>query len=113
MNEVKISGKLCQKKEAFTQNGKCITSFGLSFYNGKKDGNTVYDFLDCKYFGKLNIKDKEIVDIVGWLAVESWQKDGKKYSKTVVYCKDVKLYTSDNKTSEQVENLPFDDEMPF
>lgn len=89
MNEIKIDGKLCNKKESFTPSGKCITTFGLNFYNGKKDGKSVYDFIDCKMFDKINFNSKERVSITGWLGVESWTKDGKTNKKVVVYVKEI------------------------
>jgi hypothetical protein len=115
MNEVKIDGILCNKKEAYTQSGKCITSFGLNFYNGKKDGKSVYDFIDCKMFDRTDLKNKDRVQLTGWLGVESWEKDGKTNKKVVFYARE--LVKSDNKAATDKawgENVIQDDcSIPF
>ena len=98
MNEIKLDGILCNKKEAYTQSGKCITSFGLNFYNGKKDGKAVYDFIDCKMFEKTNFQNKDKIELTGWLGVESWEKDGKTNKKVVVYARELSLV---NKTADR------------
>ena len=111
MNEIKIDGILCNKKEAYTQTSKCITSFGLNFYNGKKDGKAVYDFIDCKMFDKTEFKNKDRVQLTGWLGIESWEKDGKTNKKVVVYVKELV-----NKTAEKSadnSNDDFGDSIPF
>lgn len=89
MNEIKIDGKICSQRAISTQGGKTITTFRLNIYNGKKDGKSVYDFIDCKYFDSLNIPDKTNIVITGWLGVESWVKDGKENKRVVVYAKSV------------------------
>ena len=89
MNKVEIDGILCNKKESFTQNGKCITSFGLSIYNGKKNDKPVYDFIDCKLFDKTQFNNRDKVRITGWISVESWEKDGKTIKKVVFYVSEI------------------------
>lgn len=89
MNEIKIDGKICSQRATKTASGKTITTFGLNIYNGKKDGKAVYDFVDCKYFGELDIADKTKVVVSGWLGVESWTKDGKTIKRVVVYANHV------------------------
>lgn len=59
MNEVKLSGKIYNKKEAHTPSGKLCTTFGLSVWNGKKDGNNTYEFMNCKLWGELPDTDGE------------------------------------------------------
>lgn len=109
MNEIKIDGRICNQNKTTFSSGKCVTRFGLHIYNGKKDGNKVYDFIDCKYFGELNISDKTDVDVEGWIGVESWQKDGKEYKKVIVYARKVKPQGQ----KEQTQNQIIDDDMPF
>lgn len=127
MNEVKIIGKFCQKKEYYMQDGTCVTRFSLNFRNGKRGENDIYDFLSCKYLGKLDIENKCIVEVTGWLAVENWEHDGKKYSKVVIKSKQggVVIYTPKGKEETQkvdifpdkdvepYEDLPLDDDIPF
>ena len=81
MNEVKITGKVYNAKVSTSLSGKSITRFGLSIYCGKdKEGKSKYGFVDCKYFGNL-VTDDGLKDVVGKLSVDSWEKDGKKFSK--------------------------------
>ena len=91
MNEIKLDGILCNKKESFTQSGKCITTFGLNFYNGKKDGKATYDFIDCKMFEKTPYTNKDKITITGWLGVETWTKDNRTNKKVLVYVKSIEL----------------------
>ena len=111
MNEIKIDGILCNKKESFTQSGKCITSFGLNFYNGKKDGKAVYDFIDCKMFEKSDLQNKDKVELIGWLGVESWTKDGKTNKKVIVYAKELVNKSVDKPVDNS--NDDFGDDIPF
>ena len=81
MNEVKITGRVYNAKTTNTLSGKSITRFGLSIYCGKdKEGKAKYGFVDCKYFGNL-VTDEKLKDVTGHLTVDSWEKDGKKFSK--------------------------------
>lgn len=112
MNEIKIDGKICQQRAILTQSGKTITSFSLNIYNGKKDGNSVYDFIDCKYFGALDIPNKTIVIITGWIGVESWVKDGETHKKVVIYAKDVEKDMT-RATQQEPSNDLLDDDIPF
>lgn len=112
MNEIKIDGKICSQRAFLTQSGKTITTFSLNIYNGKKDGKSVYDFVDCKYFGALNIPDKTIVVITGWIGVESWVKDAKENKRVVVYAKSVERDMT-RATQEEPSNDLLDDDIPF
>lgn len=103
MNNLELNGKICQQKAITTSTGKTITSFSLNFYNGKKDGKSQYAFIDCKMFSALDIEDKSMVDCKGWLGSESWEKDGKKYSRIVFYVKEIQV--TSNKISSDGTNL--------
>lgn len=103
MNNVELNGKICQQKAITTSTGKTITSFSLNFYNGKKDGKSQYAFIDCKMFSAIDIDDKSNVACKGWLGSESWEKDGKKYSRIVFYVKEIEVV--DNKISSEGRNL--------
>lgn len=114
MNEIKIEGNIYSKEPIHTSNGKVITPFGLAIYNGKKDGKTVYDFIDCKYFGSINISDKTKVVVTGWIGVESWEKDGKTNRRTVIYAKEIQGDITKGMTKPKLENTEvFDDEIPW
>ena len=103
MNNVELNGKICQQKAITTSTGKTITSFSLNFYNGKKDGKSQYAFIDCKMFSAIEIDDKSNVACKGWLGAESWEKDGKKYSRIVFYVKEIEVV--DNKISSEGRNI--------
>lgn len=117
MNEIKIDGKICSQRAFNTQSGKTITSFSLNIYNGKKDGQSTYDFIDCKYFGSLDIADKTKVVVSGWIGVESWEKDGHTNKRIVVYAKEVNIDNSTNANNVDVfpekDVEPLDDDIPF
>ncbi len=109
MNEVKISGKICNIKEVYTPSKKVVTSFGLNIYNGKDaEGNAKYEFLNCKMFDKVQAEPKSMVEVEGWLGVEEY-KD-KKY--VVVYVK--KISDLEKKQDETVvANDNLDDDILF
>lgn len=115
MNEIKLDGKICSQKAFTTQSGKTITNFALNIYNGKKDGKAVYDFIDCKYFGALDIPDKTKVVVSGWLGVESWEKDGKTNKRVLVYAKEVNRDIAVGMTKPENDNTNdfTDDDIPF
>lgn len=116
MNTLELNGKICQQKAITTSTGKTITIFSLNFYNGKKDGKSQYAFIDCKIFSALDIVDKSNVNCKGWLGSESWEKDGKKYSRIVFYVKEIEVTSNvikplDSETK-QVDDFG-DDIVPF
>lgn len=115
MNEIKIDGRICNQNKTTFSSGKCVTRFGLHIYNGKKDGNKVYDFIDCKYFGALDIPDKTKVVVSGWLGVESWEKDGHTNKRVVVYAKEVGKDIAVGMTKPETDNTNdfTDDDIPF
>ena len=120
MNEVKITGKIYNPKVSTTAAGKSVTRFGLSIYCGKdKEGKSRYGFVDCKYFGNI-ADDGNLKDIDGYLSVDAWEKDGKKFSKPEIIVKNITDSTMfENKqeqkqeTKEEPKEEPFDDEIPF
>lgn len=126
MNEFKLSGKMGNKKEAYTSSGKCRTTFGINFYNGKdQNGKAVYEWINCKMNEKTSVPNKEYVIAEGWIAVETWKKDGKEYKNTVFIVKKLmideetkkKFGKSSSNIDEQwgenvVSEAPFDD-APF
>ena len=90
MNKVELTGRIYNTKVSNTTTGKTITRFGLSIYTGKgKDGKAQYGFVDCKYFGDIT-NTEGLKDVAGYLTVDSWEKDGKKYSKPEVVVDSIK-----------------------
>ena len=81
MNEIKLKGTVFNAK----QSGK-VTTFRLSFYNGK-DKAGAYNpngFIECKVFENVEFKDKERIVVVGYLAQDYWEYQGKKYSQLCI-----------------------------
>ena len=108
MNEVKISGKIYNVKEAHTTSGKVISTFGLSVWNGKKDGNNTYEFINCKFWGNIGNKDGDKI-IQGKLTFDVWEKDGKKVSKPVILVETIRKSEFNNQQTGQVEQSSYDD----
>jgi single stranded DNA-binding protein len=73
-----------------TKNGKTLASFGVCYNDSyQKDGEWVKkpNFWDCTAFGKAAdylFHKGELVHIEGAMSVDTWEKDGKKFSKTVL-----------------------------
>lgn len=112
MNEIRIKGTVFNAK----QNGK-ITTFRLSFYNGK-DKTGAYNpngFIECKCFDNITFKDKERIEITGYLACDYWEYQGKKYSQLCIKVNEI--IRGENKKSDNLEKLeeewnkPVDDEL--
>ena len=112
MNKVELSGRIYNIKEATTSSGKTVTRFGLSIYTGKnKEGKSQYGFIDCKYFGRVSTSE-ELQDVSGRLTVDSWEKDGKKFSKPEVIVDEIKESEMFAKPVEKKkdEGVPFNDD---
>jgi len=76
-NKVEISGKVYNSEVRTTTSGKTVIRFGLSVYAGKdKDGKSLYQFVNCKYWG-VNIQNGMLIDLIGKIAFDTWVKDGK------------------------------------
>lgn len=89
-NNMTISGTMYNKKESQTKSGRDLTTFSLGFYNGKSlSGESQYAFIDCRYFGKLDIVDRSKVCVSGWLAADVWTQDNVKRTKHLINCRDV------------------------
>jgi len=77
-NYVELSGRVCRPEIRTTTTGKQVIRFGLSVWSGKdKEGKSTYNFVNCKYWGD-GIKEGADIDLVGKMAFDSWEKDGKK-----------------------------------
>lgn len=111
MNKVEVTGRVYNPQVRTSLAGKSITRFGLSIYVGKdKDGKSKYGFIDCKYFGNL-VTDDKLKDVTGRLSVDSWEKDGKKFSKPEIIVDTITTSTmfEDKKESEEKQETPKDD----
>lgn len=107
MNEIKLSGTIfgLEVKEK-------IATFDLGFYNGKnKDGSFKKSgYIQVKYFENMNFREKERVEVSGYLTEDYWEKDGKKYSKLCLIAKEIRAET---KSAEKKEEKHIDDEIPW
>ena len=115
MNKVELTGKIYNTKVSNTTTGKTITRFGLSIYTGKgKDGKSQYGFVDCKYFGDI-MNTEGLKDVNGHLTVDTWEKDGKKYSKPEVIVdaiKESEMFAQKPATKPEPKEEPgFDDDL--
>lgn len=76
-NKVELSGRVYNSELRNTASGKTVIRFGLSVYAGKdKEGKSFYHFVNCKYWG-VNIENNMDIDIVGKIAFDAWEKDGR------------------------------------
>lgn len=117
MNEIKISGKIYNKKESYTQSGKLCTTFGLSVWNGKKEDKNTYEFINCKFWGKIDNTDGD-KNIDGHLAFDVWEKDGKKQVRPYILVKSIDGGKSEPLHSVKDEQQQhsyndMDDDIPF
>jgi hypothetical protein len=110
MNEIKLSGTVFNAK----QNGK-LTTFRLSFYNGKnKSGEfNPNGFIDCKCFDAVEFKDKEKVEVIGYLACDYWEYQGKKYSQLTIKVNEINRNSKPKADAWIEESLHTVDEIPF
>lgn len=95
MNIVAEVGRMVADAETrYTQSEKpvCIASFRIAVNRDykDKDGNIPADFFDCKAFrntGEFIAKyfhKGDPIALSGRLEQEQWEKDGKKYSRTII-----------------------------
>ena len=117
VNNVHLSGYIYRPTERTTKNGAPITTFGMRVYAGKDaDGKSIYEFINVKYFGHLMNNQGE-KDVIGRLAVDSWEKDGVKHKNFIVIASSVVEDISEPAKKEpKPEPEPvqtFDDEVPW
>ena len=115
MNEVKITGKICNLKHETLSNGKNFSTFGLSVWMCKKDGKDVYEFVNCEMWDEHLVVTEGDKDITGKLKVASWLgKDGKKQSRITINVKSVEDAQPFNKEeTKEVDIFPEKDVEPY
>lgn len=122
MNEVKITGKICNLKHETLPSGKIFSTFGLSVWMAKKNNKDTYEFINCEMWDEHLVVTEGDKDITGKLKVASWVgKDGKKQSRVTINVNSVE----DSKRFEKKEedecgepvgyssNPELDDDLPF
>ncbi len=117
MNEVKLSGRIYNKKVAYTKTQKVITSFGLSVWNGKDaEGKNTYEFVNAKHWGEIVDTDGE-VDITGRIAFDTWNdQSGKKQVRVYILANEIRKSSFGQNSSKTNDSQPVDnsfDDIPF
>lgn len=104
-----------------------VIQFTLAFNTTtKKDGKfeDVANFIKCKHFGKNMSKLNEMltkgkqVSVSGYLAQESWEKDGHKNSTILIIAEDIQLLGGGKASSESSQGSQeayndFQEDCPF
>lgn len=106
MNEIKLSGKVCNFKKY-----EKINIFSLRFYAGKdKEGKPTSGFCPCKT--KLDLSDGQEINAAGWMGFDSYEKDGKKIEKVCFWVKEI-TFAEDKKIENSQPKDELDDDIPF
>lgn len=117
VNNVKISGYAYKSTVRYTNAGKAITSFGLSFWNGKdKNGANKYAFVNCSFFGEQNIADRQAVEVDGYLCANDWtDKYGQKRHDLSIIAKSISNVGAQQTSDEKLflQTVIRDDKIPF
>lgn len=100
-NKVELSGRVYNTEVRNTTSGKTVIRFGLSIWAGKdKEGNNIYHFVNCKYWG-VGIENNMDIDVVGKIAFDTWEKDGRQNVRLYVL---VDSFGNHQKQAEQVQD---------
>jgi single-strand DNA-binding protein len=89
INSVVLAGNVCADPESrSTNSGKAVATFRLAVNNPINDKEVVYIDVDtwekqAEFVGNY-VKKGSSVSVVGRLKQDSWEKDGKKMTKTLV-----------------------------
>lgn len=110
MNFTAIIGRLVKDAEIrmTPESQMTVATFTLAVPTGKKDE---VDFIGCKAFGKtaeliekFTSKGKQIA-AEGRIKNETWEKDGKKNSKTYIYVDRITLLSGEKKEESKEEEI--------
>ena len=116
MNEVKITGKICNLKHETLPSGKIFSTFGLSVWMAKKNNKDTYEFINCEMWDEHLVVTEGDKDITGKLKVASWLgKDGKKQSRITINVKSVEdsKRFENNDEAKGVDIFPDKDVEPY
>ena len=128
-NKVLLSGTLTRDAEVKrTQGEKFFTKFSIAvnkYYRpqGQQEWKSITNYVDITIWESQTLSKGDKVEIIGRLQQETWEKDGKKFSRLSVVADEVKLVPREKKdpTGMGVEvpgpkfedASPIDDDMPF
>lgn len=112
MNELKLKGRIFNKKVAYTKTQKAVTTFGLSVWNGKDaEGKNTYEFVNAKHWGEIVDTEGE-VDITGRIAFDTWNdQSGKKQVRMYILVNEIRKSSFEHKSSESNDSQ-LDDSVP-
>ena len=104
MNNVSLIGRTTDDIELrTTTNNKSVCRFTLAVPRKFKKDET--DFIECEAWGKTAellstyVQKGQQVALSGSIQQSKWEKDGKKYSKLIVYVEEMTLVSNEQKTS--------------
>lgn len=108
-NQIILTGRLTKDPEVKTTANELLVVCSLA-YNKNKDSSW---FIDFNAWGQLADKLKlykkaELVQIAGELDIQSWEKDGQKFSKPIINLKFIQPVTY-----KQLNNINNDEEKVF
>lgn len=113
INSVVLAGNVVADPESRnTNSGKAVASFRLAINNPINDKDVVYIDVDtwekqAEFVGNY-VKKGSSVSVVGRLKQDSWEKDGKKFSKILVVAERVNFLGGKKKDAEATS----DDQAP-
>lgn len=107
INKIFLSGNLTDdcSKHGSSENPVCF--FSIAVNDKVKRGDKYEDitsFIDCKVFGKYakalapSLNKGVRVSLEGKIRLETWDKDGEKHSKIVVYCDSIEIFSKNRES---------------
>lgn len=105
-NSIELEGLVCQFKEYKKADGTPFYTFSLRFYAGKdKYGNASHSFIKCITNKDLQIKEKDVVKIKGFIGADKYKdKNGIDHEELKII---VTGFADDESESEQKDDIPF------
>jgi single-strand DNA-binding protein len=129
INSAVVSGHIGEPKVTTTQGGATFLNFSVAARGGYTDKATgewkeKTDWIDCKMFGKRAeslsrfLTKGTFVVVLGSISQETWEKDGKRRSKIVVFVHEIQLAPRAKggepvQHSTRSEESESDDDIPF
>lgn len=118
VNSVCVTGNLVRDCEVFaTKTGSEIATFTVAVNDRVKNGDEWEDYpnyVDCKLFNASKripkLRKGAKVAVYGKIHQDRWEKDGKKYSKLLVYVNELEFMSQQKE--EQQQSL-YDSDIPF
>ena len=105
-NSIELEGLVCQLKEFKKADGSPFYTFSLRFYAGKdKYGNNTHSFIKCITNKDLQLKDREVIQVKGFLGGDKYKdRNGIDHEEVKII---VTGFADDESKSEQKDDIPF------